>query len=318
MRLPKRTIVAGLLLGLVLSALPAAAQTNLEKKIDSLFVIASSGEVRYRDMNEPAMDSIAALGAAAVPHLVDKFKTKSARERWTVIWTLQRIGSAAVPYLVESLDRPDPLIVERVCWALGDIKDSAATVPLMGVTDNPRWQVRDQAIGALGKIGSKRADDVVLRALNDTIGQVRKSAVVSCGKLHVFEAIPKLVHALGDDFYGARLIAPSALFKLDTATVIETLIDSVHSSNPMAVAQVYEMLGQYATDTALTVLRDQAIYGTDPQLRAHAAIALILADPTDQRRFREDLMSASYDRLTRLKIESAIYTARHAQEESSQ
>ena len=50
----------------------AAAETELKRKVDSLFVIASSGEVKYRDMVEPAKDSIAAIGADAVPILVDK------------------------------------------------------------------------------------------------------------------------------------------------------------------------------------------------------------------------------------------------------
>ena len=83
-----------LLLLTVISGL-AAADTELERKVDSLFVIASSGEVKYRDMVEPAKDSIAAIGADAVPILVDKFTTKSARERWTIIKILEKIGSPA-------------------------------------------------------------------------------------------------------------------------------------------------------------------------------------------------------------------------------
>ncbi len=311
-------LIGACLLGTFGGRASAQEDGDLKRKIDSLFVIASSGEVKYRDMNGPAMDSIAALGAPAVPYLVDKFTTKSARERWTIIWTLQRIGSAAVPYLVESLGRPDPLVVERVCWALGDIKDSAATGPLMAVADNPRWQVRDQAVGALGKIGSKRADDVVMRALSDTIGQVRKSAVVSCGQLAVFEAIPNLVHVLGDDFYGARLMADISLFKLDTATVIETLVDSLNTDNDVTGAQICYMLGRYATDTAFAILRNAALNSRNPERRAHAAVAIILADPDNTRGYREEILNAQDDRWTRLKVESAIYTARHVQKEPTQ
>ena len=315
-RIQATTLVL-LIVGGILSALPAAAQNDLERKIDSLFVIASSGEVRYREMTEPAMDSIAALGVPAVPHLVDKFVTKSARERWTIIWILQRIGSPAVPHLIESLRRPDHLIVQRVCWALGDIKDSSAVDPLIAIAGHQRWQVRDQVIGALGRIGSKRADDVVLQALTDKIGQVRKAAVVSCGDLVIHEAIAGLVHALGDDFYGARMAAIGSLLKLDTTIVIETLIDSLDSGDKLVGNQICDMLGRYATDPALEVLYATALEDNSPERRIHAAVALIRADPLDNCGYQTEIFARQTDRLGRLKIESARYTARHGQEESA-
>ena len=93
-------ITAATLAAMLIPADDVRAETAFEKTFDSLFVIASSGEVRFRDQNEPAMDSIAAYGVKAVPLLIDKFTTKSARERWTVLWTLQRIGKPAVPDLI--------------------------------------------------------------------------------------------------------------------------------------------------------------------------------------------------------------------------
>ena len=38
------------------------AQEELQKKIDSIFVIASSGELKYREMVEPAIDALAEMG----------------------------------------------------------------------------------------------------------------------------------------------------------------------------------------------------------------------------------------------------------------
>ncbi|MCK4460786.1 MAG: HEAT repeat domain-containing protein, partial [candidate division Zixibacteria bacterium] len=111
----------------------AALADDVHKKFDSLFIIASSGGVQFREMVEPAKDSIAAMGEDVVPWLIDKFTTKSARDRWTIIHVLKRIGSPAVPYLVRALKRSDGLVVQRVCWALGDIADSAAVDPLVEV-----------------------------------------------------------------------------------------------------------------------------------------------------------------------------------------
>lgn len=307
-----------LVVGVLAGSVAAEPPDELEARIDSLFVIASSGEVRYRDMNEPAMDSIAALGEAAVPFLVDKFTTKSARERWTIIWILQRIGSPAVPHLVGALDRPDGLVVQRICWALGDIGDSAAVDPLIGVTDHERWQVREQAIEALGKIGSKRADDAVMKGLADTIGQVRKAAVVAAGRLTILEAAPLLVHRLGDDFYGARLAAVDALLKLDTALVLEVLVDSVTSAAGLAGDLGCHVLGEIGTDTALEVLKNQALSGSDQKRRVHAAVALVRADPKDNCGYYSRILESHTDRLARLKIESARDTSRYGKTESAQ
>ncbi|MBU8934608.1 MAG: HEAT repeat domain-containing protein [candidate division Zixibacteria bacterium] len=300
-------------LGLSALCLPGSicAQSSLQHKVDSLFMIASSGDIKYRDLTGPAIDSIAALGAPAVPLLVDKFTTKSARERWTVIWVLQKIGSDAVPYLITSLQRSNGLVVQRVCWALGDIKDTTAVSPLMEISQHNRWQVREQAIGALGKITDARAADVVLRALYDSIGQVRKAAVVACGALVVQEAIGGLTHALGDQFYGARLEATNALMKLDTALVMEGLTDSVKSEDPMIGNLVCQMLGEYGTDEAIEILLEQVLNSTSATRRAHAAVALVKADPEDNCGYRATILQRETNLLTRLKIESAITSLRN-------
>ncbi|MFH1373584.1 MAG: HEAT repeat domain-containing protein [bacterium] len=281
----------------------AATDAALERKIDSLFVIASSGEVKYRDLVEPAQDSIAALGIDAVPILVDKLTTKSARERWTIIWILQKIGSEAVPYLVTALKRSDGLVVQRVCWALGDIGDTAAVQPLIDVTGHSRWQVRDQAIGALGKIGDQRGSEAAVEALGDTIGQVRKAAVVACGKLTVARSVASLVHLLGDSFYGVRLAAAEALLKMDTVDVMAVLGDSLASDNDFVGDLGCRLLGEIGTDEALELLLGQTL-SDDPDRRAHAATAIIKADPLDNCGYHRMLTDRETDRFTRLKIQS--------------
>jgi len=281
------------------------ADSAMNRKIDSLFVIASSGEVRFRDQNEPAMDSIAVFGADAVPHLIEKFTTKSARERWTVIWILQRIGSAAVPDLTAALTRSDGLVVQRVCWALGDIKDSTAVEPLISVCNHKRWQVRDQAVSALGKIGDTRAEAAVIEALVDSIGQVRKSAAVSAGKLTLSSSVERLVHLLGDEFYGARMSAVASLLNLDSAIVFQTVRDSIRSPNHFVGDLACQVLGQIGSDEAIQFLFEQTS-SDDADRRAHAATALIKADPLNNCGFQDQLLQREPDRFVRLKIQSEI------------
>lgn len=280
-------------------------------------MIASSAELKVRDQVEPAKDSIAALGVDAVPILVGKLGTKSARDRWTVIQILKKIGSPAVPHLVKTLKNPDALIVQRVCWALGDIGDSAAVDPLIAVTSHSKWQVREQALGALGDIGSERASEAVVSGFDDEVGQVRKAAVVSSGEIGVSVAISRLVHMLGDEFYGARLSAIDALLKMDTSEVTIIVADSLTSANSLVGDLGCTVLGRIGGDRALEILVGEA-QGGDPSRRAHALLAIIEADPLDNCGYRETIVSDETDRFVLLKINSAIYSVTHAGKETQE
>lgn len=289
----------------VASVSPVKAQSVLDDKLDSLFVLASSASVLHADLVEPAKDSIAACGADAVPFLIGKFTTKSARERWAVIFILRKIGSPAVPDLVDALKLNDSLIVQRVCWALGDIKDSTATLPLIDVCGHNQWQVRDQAIGALGKIGDSRGGPSVVNALQDSIGQVRKSASVSVGRLEVAEAIPQLVHLLGDEFYGARLTAFEGLKKFDSSLVIPVLADSLSSANSRVGNLACDLLGEIGGDRVIDLLYGQ-LGSVIPGRHEHASVALANADPYDNCGRRHYYLNDNTPHLLKLKLLSVI------------
>jgi len=299
-------VTATLVLLISLWMVPSAsAQNHLRRQIDSLFVMASSGEVRYRDMVEPAIEEIAVIGVPAVPILIDKFASKSPRERHTIRKIIQKIGSPAIPDLVAALNHPDWHIVNRCCWALADVGDSTVVEPLRKVSGHERWMVRSQAVTALGKIGAAGAEQTVQQALGDSVGLVRKSAVVATGRLSLTEAIPELVHALGDDFYGARMASVEALLKLDSTAVTTTLADSLDSNNSFVGDLGCRILGKLASDEAFDLLLAQT-ESTDPDRRAHAAVALFEADPEDLCGWRDAIIEAETDRLTRLKIESVL------------
>ena len=302
---------AALLIVITVLAATAAGNDDIQRKVDSLFKIASSGSVTYVDMVEPAKDSLAALGQPAVPFMIEKFTTKSARAKWAVIHVLQRIGAPAVPDLVTALNRPDEKIVQNVCWALGDIADSSATLPLMEIYGHERWQVRDQVVRALGRIKDDRAEGVIVEALNDTLAQVRKAAAVSCGQMKLTGGIEKLISLLGDDFYGVRMTAMEALMKMDTSRVVPVLADSVNSENRLLGNIACDMLGRYGSDEALEILLNQT-YSVNLERRAHAGVAIIKADPDDNCGFRRLFYNNETDRLVRLKLESAVRAAQDA------
>jgi HEAT repeat protein len=308
-----RTIATILIV--IATAVSVSAQGSLRRTVDSLFVIASSGEAKYQDLAAGAKDEIAAIGAEAVPILVDKFTTKSARERLTVIQILTKIGEPAVPFLIRSLDRPEPLVVKRVAWALGDLgEDAIAAAPsLARMATHPHWWVREQSLRALGKIGDAERTPAVLAALTDTIGQVRKAAVVAAGQLVADQAVEQLVHMLGDNFYGARLEAVDALAKLDTALVVKVAADSTSSNNKFVSTLCYHLLGTIGIGSAIDVLFLH-VKSPDPIRRAAAAVALVHADPLDNCHFQEAFLESETDPMIRVKVKSAIDAAQHSRE----
>ncbi len=297
------SIFATLTLGLCVTTASALTKAQ-EKKFDSLFVLASVGEIKYKDLVGPAKDSIAAMGGEVAVLLIDKFDTKSARERVTILEILKKIGKGAVPELVKALHRPNGLVVERVCNSLAEIGDSAAVPGLLGVTGHPRWQVREQSTGALGKCHDSRANNAVTSAMLDTIGQVRKAAAVAAGDLKLRTGIPALVHMLGDDFYGARMCALETLCKLDTANVITILADSILSSNAVIGDRACAVLGRLRTQSARNILMEQ-VKSVNARRRSHAGLALIYSDPADSCGLQKSFVDVETNPRVKLQLQSA-------------
>jgi HEAT repeat protein len=288
----------------------AKSQTALDKRVDSLFTIASSGEIKFQPLVQPAVDSLGALGADAVPRLTSKFNTKSARERQALSNIFRKIGVPAVPYLLKSLSLESGVVVERICGVLGEIADTSATTGLLATAAHSRWQVREQTIGSLGRIEDHRADSVVMAALTDSIPLVRKSAAVSCGQLRIKSSIPALVHALGDSYYGTRMSAAASLVSIDTPQVVQTICDSLNSENRLLGNLGCEILGVLVSQAGIEFLAEQMFKG-DTERRAHAAVALVKADPKDEYHYLYYYRAFETDRFNRLKVESAIMSMKN-------
>ncbi len=254
--------------GQPLTAEVAAPATPFESKIDSIFVIASSAELKYRSMVEPAMDSIAAMGADAVPRLVELYKSNTAREQRAVDQILEKIGPEAVPYLRQSLMFDDFRQVSRISYALGEIKDTSAVIDLINVATHNNWQVRSGSAGALGKIGDGRANEIITALLSDSVETVRKSAAVAAGQLRSEMAIEKLVHMLGDDFYGPRMCASEALVQMEEKA-LKTIVDSLNSEN--------SMVGDLGCITLGRMGGEAAAFGVAEQLESNLPIRRVMA-----------------------------------------
>lgn len=274
------------------AALAPVSQVRAQEKsiadlVDSLFVIASSGELKYRDSVEPARLALAALGAEAVPRLIDKLTTPDARERLTVIRTIEKIGAPAVSHLRTALaSKTNALQLKRICWAIGDLKaDGRPALPeLMTAGAHADWQVREYALRGIGKVADTVGSVVPVdeqvallqSALSDPVSQVRKSACWAAGQLRAPEMVASLVRALADDFYGARLNAARSLVAIGapSAAALREYVDShADATGDLACQTLGDLTAAHSDSQTIAALNAQ-LQVDRPERRAAAARAL--------------------------------------------
>ena len=203
-----------LLAFMVIFLIPSFAGAEIPKStLDSLWIRASSGEIRFRDEVQPSKDALIELGSDAVDYLVEKMDTRSAREMHTLVDLLGKIGKPAVAKVCEQLESGDNFRIVLACRILGKIKDTSAIVYLLPHAEDSLYNIRSGVASALGEIGDASASATLVQLAKDSDYLVRKSATVSLGKMPYSEAIDVLIDNLSDDYYGVRYSAATSLIK---------------------------------------------------------------------------------------------------------
>jgi HEAT repeat protein len=237
-----------------------ARADELKEKVDSLFIKACGGLEKYRDLAEPSKEALIEMGEEAVPYLLDKLDTQSAREKWTLIEVVSKIGEPAVMPLIEYLKSDNKDEVKLASRILGDIKDKRAVEPLIGLLNKKDFNTRDYACESLGKIGDTTAFTHVSSCLKDSVEVVRKSAAVALGKMRDSRAIPYLIEGLSDPHFSVRMSSAEALVEIGEPSV-KPLIELLNlSADTIAIHLVIESLGKlkekYAVKPLLKELED--------------------------------------------------------------
>jgi len=192
---------------------------SLERLVDRLFNITTSGLVKYNSLVKPAMDSLTALSGKAVPRLLEKLNTKNPLERNRLDELFAGIGASSTPYLIRYLDRNDLRGLRSALYQLGKNGSAEAFAPVLKYAKNPDWRVRSSAIDALGRLKVRKEDEplrrnAILEALRDPVENVRRVAAYTLGEARDSAAVPALIAALEDDYYGTRHNAQTALVKI--------------------------------------------------------------------------------------------------------
>jgi HEAT repeat protein len=224
-----------------------------KKLVDSLFIVSNGVSEMYRDQAQPAESTLVAMGEQAVPYLMEKLDTQSAREKWTLIRILGKIGKPAVVPLIGKLDNPNKDVTELSIRILGDIKDTTAVQPLIKLLTRDNYNIRSNVCESLGKIGDISAfQDLSLR-MGDSVEVVRKSAAVALGRIKDDKAIPYLIQGLSDIHYSVRMTSANSLVELGEPSE-KPLLLLLDNSTGDALYLTIESLGKLKSKQVVTPL----------------------------------------------------------------
>ena len=167
--------------------------------------VGRSRQAQWREqalVMDDAGHALAAIGAAALPVLVDLLQDASEWARVNAAFALGEMDAAAhdaVPALAAALDDPSHFVVRTAADALGAIGAAEAAAPLGALLhqerpgwDEPQirgWCLRDQirvnAATALARLGTgaAAAEADLIAALDDPCGQVTSFVVTALHRL---------------------------------------------------------------------------------------------------------------------------------------
>jgi HEAT repeat protein len=255
------------------SAIAQTPADSINVIVDSLFVQASSINIYYADLVQPAKDALGKMGVAAVPRLAQKMKTQDAREMQALEDIFKIIGAPSVPQLVDALGSDEDYTRRLAARLLGEIKDSSSVDGLLEYTGDDDYRMRAGVISALGKVGQRRAIPKLRDALRDQDYLVRTSAAIALSNFKDSTNVIPLIKALSDSYYGVRYSAASALSNIGRPAV-RPIADALKlPGDTLAFYQLIEIAGNLADPKFIDPLI-KIVNSDDPYARAFAAEAL--------------------------------------------
>ena len=249
------------------------AKSQYARIVDSLWIRAASGDIKFKDQVEPSKKSIIEMGTQAIPQMLTKLNTRDAREIQTVIDIFKGIGEPAVDPLSTFVNDSDPFARRASIRCLEEIKNPRAIKPLLTVVNHDDFRTRAAAISALGSIGDSQADDAVMRALTDQNELVATAAAVACGKIKIGINIQLLIGALLHPYYGVRYSAARALASIGEPAIQPLISHLNNSPNNKGAEYIILALGQIGSNKAAAIL-EKELKSDQWTIRAAAAEAM--------------------------------------------
>jgi len=240
--------------------------------VDSLFIRASSGEVQYRDLVQPAKDAIIEMGETAIPQMLAKLNTRDARETHTVVDIFKGIGEIAVDSLAKRINSRDDFTRRLAIRCLGEIKSQKAIASIIKVASHDDFRTRAGVMSALGKIGSSDGAFTVVSGLDDSDELVATAAAVACGRIREGISPKPLIRALSHRYYGVRYSAAGSLAKLGEIAVEPLIIQLQTEPCRLSTGYIIKTLGKIGSKKVISALKPM-LSSDDWAIRASTAEA---------------------------------------------
>ncbi|MEA3475304.1 MAG: HEAT repeat domain-containing protein [Candidatus Cloacimonadota bacterium] len=190
------------------------ADEPLGEDIETLFMQASAASQKFQYLVQPAREKIIAMGDSAMPFLVDKLNTESARESHALYEMIPKIGKPAVPFLEKVLQDSVKDKIRFTMIILGKIKEESSYPILAEYTQSKNPSYRASSIKALGDLGYSKAIPLFIESLKDSIVSVRRESAIALQKINNQNAVLPLIAATDDEFQEVRYSAEIALIKI--------------------------------------------------------------------------------------------------------
>ena len=155
--------------------LPQARRVRVAKIVGSLgsdkslpLLIEATLRARLEDLHG-YVQAIAAVGPAAVPHLIDALEGKDVTRAAGLTWSLLAIGAPAVQPVIEALGAPHPEVRNAAARILEQMPQDAIQPLIHAVLADSRLEIRKPALEILGRIGTDEVVSALIKALDDRI-----------------------------------------------------------------------------------------------------------------------------------------------------
>jgi hypothetical protein len=249
------------------------------------FLLAGSGEPRFREWQQAGMDSLIANPDQAIPALIPFFDTKVARQRHRLKDIMQKIGEPAVDPLREVLAQGSLEYRGQALWCLEKIGSAAAFPEILRVLDAPR-HLRDRiaALSALAGLGDLDDDQKTLLtdrcrtlAAEETHPLLLKAVAHLCRSQTI--GSPELLIGLAQaDHYAPRWVAKKALAMRKGWH--DELTAAWQTAGPERILMLSELLPLCSAGVVKNRLKDlkRSDLWEKPEIR-RAALRALLAHP---------------------------------------
>jgi len=251
------------------------------------------------------INSLIALGKAAVPSLINALKTRKVKVVWyneyiqkynddyyikgLAAYILGEIGDhKAIPVLIEELNHWYPIYRAYIAEILGNLPDSRSVPALIKALNDYDSEVRKSAVISLGKIGDEKAipalSDILL---NDQNKYVRQASIGSLYQIYRPKSISVLIKAFNDDDDEIRDGAMNVLINIGVPA-IPSLIKALE------IEGINSLVGVRSSMTLVKIgkpaLHDLLLALNNPKLQKEVLWILEQVSPEDAVAYKKRLI----------------------------